>query len=189
MRSTRSSDSRTPSPARGVEHDVRTTPKCLALLCLVLLALSPLAAQAISFDILLDPGKGVPPPVLGGATPSGTAQIVVDTSSGQVDIVGTYVGMTSEVVAAHLHGLAPPGETAGPLITLDVTGGSAGSFSGGGVLEPDDLAGLLAGDTYINVHTANPRPGEIRGQVVPEPGTAMLVAIGCAGFGLVRRQA
>ena len=100
-----------------------------------------------------------------------------------------YDGMTSDVGAAHLHGLAPAGATAGVLVPFDVTGGTTGSFSGMGILSEDNLAGLLAGQTYVNVHTLQNGPGEIRGQVVPEPASVFLLLIGAAcAFGLTRCQ-
>ena len=138
-------------------------------------------------DITLGPGQSVPSPSLGGFTTSGSARIVVDTSSGDVEVTGSYVGMTSNVTDAHLHGLAPPGFTAGVIIPFDVTGGDAGMFSGIGVLTEQELAGLLAGETYINVHTSNNGPGEIRAQVIPEPGTGLLLALGFAGLALAGR--
>ena len=80
--------------------------------------------------------------------------------------------------AAHLPGLAPPGTPIGVLVPLNVTGGISGNFSGIVTLGQDDLNGLLAGLTYLNVHTATNGPGEIRGQVVPEPSTGVYLAMG-----------
>jgi CHRD domain/PEP-CTERM motif len=52
------------------------------------------------------------------------------------------------------------------------------------------LANLLAGNTYINFHTEQFPGGEVRGQieVVPEPGTFMLVGFGLAGLGAAWRR-
>ena len=138
------------------------------------------------YNIALDPMQEIPPPNVAGFMPSGTAMVVVDSSTGEVEITGTYDGMTSNVSGSHLHGLAGPGATAGVLIGLSNTGGTSGTFSGGGTLGPADLAGLLAGDTYINIHTDNNGPGEIRGQVVPEPSTSALLLL--AGMSLIVRR-
>jgi hypothetical protein len=116
----------------------------------------------------LDPSQEVPAPVLGGATPRGTATLEVDTATGNVSITGTFDGMSSAATLSHLHGLADPGATAPPVIDLALSGGTAGTFSGSGMLDAANLEGLLLGRTYINVHTANNGPGEIRGQV-PSP--------------------
>ena len=87
--------------------------------------------------------------------------------------------MTSNVAAAHLHGLAGPDSTASVIFGFDVTGGTDGSFSGSSILSSDHLNGLLSGQTYINIHTAQNGPGEIRAQV-PEPSSAALLLIGLA---------
>jgi hypothetical protein len=138
------------------------------------------------FDILLDSAQEVPPPVLNGATPSGTARVVVDKSSGLVEVTGTYTGLTTDVAAAHIHGLADPGTPAGVLFGFTTTGGTEGTFSGSGTLSAENLAGLLEGRTYVNVHTAQNGPGEIRGQVVPEPQSLMLLLLGA--LPLLRRR-
>jgi hypothetical protein len=130
------------------------------------------------FNLLLDPSQAVPAPMIGGANPMGTATVVVDASSNEVEIAGAYSGMTSDVVAAHLHGLAGPGETAGVLFGFDVTGGTDGSFSGAATVTSDVLSGILSGQTYVNVHTMNNGPGEIRAQVVPEPASHLLLLLG-----------
>jgi hypothetical protein len=43
--------------------------------------------------------------------------------------------------------------------------GTAGSFAGSVTLTPDQLAALIEGRTYINVHTPDNGSGEIRGQI------------------------
>jgi hypothetical protein len=140
----------------------------------------------IVFDILLDADQEVPPPTLNGATPSGTARVVVDKSSGLVEVTGSYTGMTSEVMNAHLHGLADPGTPAGVLFGFTTTGGMEGTFSGTGTLSAENLTGLLEGRTYVNVHTATNGPGEIRGQVVPEPSALVMLLVGT--LPLIRRR-
>lgn len=141
------------------------------------------------FNLLLSPDQAVPAPTLGGATPSGEANVVVDTSSGEVEVSGTYTGMTSDVTAAHLHGLAAPGEAIGVIFGFDVSGGTSGTFSGASTLSAENLAGLLAGQTYLNVHTVMNGPAEIRAQVIPEPATGILAGC-CAAlaFLFVRRR-
>ena len=82
------------------------------------------------FSIPLAPLQEVPAPSLGGATPSGSVLVVTDSNSLGVEVSGSYMGMTSDVGAAHLHGLAPPGVNAGVLIGFDVSGGTDGTFTG-----------------------------------------------------------
>ena len=115
--------------------------------------------------LILDSDQAVPAPDLGDATPIGFAFVTVNSDTRMVEIAGTYSGMTSAVSAAHLHGLGAPGATADVLITLTASGGTEGSISGSGVLTETEFAGLVAGQTYINVHTANNGDGEIRSQV------------------------
>jgi hypothetical protein len=52
------------------------------------------------------------------------------------------------------------------------------------------IAGISAGQTYLNIHTVNIPGGEIRGILapVPEPGTMLLLAAGMSVVLLARRR-
>ena len=146
---------------------LKNFPRCIiaiVLWCGLNLFCSPLSA--LTFHISLTTEQAVPAPTLGGVNPSGEAWIEIDPVTRGVTISGTYRSMTSAIGAAQLHGLAVAGSTAGVLFGLSVDGGTEGGFQGGGVLSQGELDGLLAGETYISVHTANNGAGEIRGQVV-----------------------
>lgn len=82
-----------------------------------------------------------------------------------------YTNLTGVAANAHIHGPATPTESAGVLIPLAPFNGGAfgtnGLISGRVEVTPEQKALLLGGRTYVNLHTPNFGPGEVRGQVVP----------------------
>jgi hypothetical protein len=56
--------------------------------------------------------------------------------------------------------------SAGILVPLNTPTGTSGTISGTLSLTPQVLADVLAGLTYINVHSTTNSGGEIRGQIV-----------------------
>jgi hypothetical protein len=76
-------------------------------------------------------------------------------------------------VAAHFHGPAAPGATAG--ITLGLGAGSPKQAIV--FLNPDQVAQIKAGLWYVNVHSVGCPGGEIRGQVVPVVGGDTIVGV------------
>ena len=67
----------------------------------------------------------------------------------------------------HIHGPADPTIGAGVLVPLNTPSGTNGTVSGSVILSPQNMAYLLAGQTYMNIHTVNNNGGEIRGQIWP----------------------
>jgi hypothetical protein len=126
------------------------------------------AATAQTFNITLDGAQEVPPVPTAG---TGTGTVTLNVSTGAIQINGTYTGLTSNANAAHLHGPAGPGAIGGIMVGLAVTGGTSGTYFGGGTLTPAQVTNVLNGLTYLNVHTVMFGSGEVRGQVVA-PGSA-----------------
>jgi len=96
------------------------------------------------------------------------------TATGSLTFIGshlfysiTYSGLSSSATAAHIHGPADPTIGAGVIVPLATPSGTSGTISGSATLTPQNLAYLLAGQTYLNIHTINNGGGEIRGQIWP----------------------
>ena len=116
---------------------------------------------------------------------------------GIADLLG--VGPNSTPI--HIH-LAPPGSNGtivvdlglhdsffedGPGIRLQLDDVLLGGVQGGIESDPiENEAALFAGDLYVNVHTNAFPGGQLRGQIVPEPGTLLLLSLG--GTMLLRRS-
>ncbi len=81
-----------------------------------------------------------------------------------------YAGLSGSAINAHIHGPADVETAAGVMIDLKPFNGGAfgvsGTLSGSVVVTAEQKAALLAGLTYINIHTDANKPGEIRGQVI-----------------------
>ena len=75
----------------------------------------------------------------------------------------TYSGLTGPVSAGHFHGPAAPGANAG--VVVPFTGSLASPIEGSATLTEAQMADLVAGKWYANLHTAASPGGEIRGQV------------------------
>ncbi|MGZ5287534.1 MAG: CHRD domain-containing protein [Flavisolibacter sp.] len=100
------------------------------------------------------------------STGSGTLTGTYDINSNILQYNVSWQGLTAMASAAHFHGPALPGATASPVVTLTMTNnGVAGTSTGNATLTDAQEQDLLAGRWYVNVHTPNNPPGEIRGQV------------------------
>lgn len=113
----------------------------------------------------------------GAATPTETAPIVVDLSGpGFINFIsGNSVLVGGSSIAAPMLGATPASATN--------AGHPAMSF----------LDALRNGLTYVNVHTTNFPPGEVRGQfigvvAIPEPSTYALMLAGLAGVLMLARR-
>jgi hypothetical protein len=119
-------------------------------------------AQTVTYTLTLEGSQEVPPVI---TLATGTATVVVNYQTGDIDINGTYSRLSSEQTDAHLHGPAPRGQTASPIVTLTGTGGTSGTFSGSAILTATQMQEVFSNLTYINVHSNLFPNGEIRGQL------------------------
>ena len=104
------------------------------------------------------------PPV----APAGSAVAALTFIGNRLFYEITYTNLTSSANAAHIHGPANSSTGgAGVLVGLQSPSGTSGTISGQVVLTPLQMAFILAGQTYLNIHTANNAGGEIRGQIYP----------------------
>jgi hypothetical protein len=79
----------------------------------------------------------------------------------------TFSGLSGPAIGAHIHGPADSTHNANVIIPFSPPAAASGTFSGSVTLDRTNLAYLLAGQTYINIHTATNAGGEIRGQIYP----------------------
>lgn len=126
----------------------------------------PLPAQGVTwFAAALDGAQEVPP-VATGATGWGIVRL--EQPANAVRIFVFHEPLSGPPSAAHLHQGAV-GVSGGIAVPLSPAG--TNTWTGGGTLSGPQLTALLAGNTYLNVHTSMNPGGEIRGQVVPATST------------------
>jgi len=144
------------------------------------------------------------------STATGTASFKLDTTAHTIadfnlSVTGIAVsdlfGVPPHNTPAHIHEAAPG--VPGPIIVMfefsDITSSSptgftlhVGSIDLNPVLAttPDFITAMMAGNTYVNVHTNTFHGGEIRGQIslTPLPAGVVLLASALGGLGLVARR-
>lgn len=158
------------------------------------------ATPSVRLTVSLGGEAERPQPVMTAGDGFGTLELRGDTLHFDLG----YAGLSGPAVAAHIHGPADSGGTAGVLIDLGPFNGgafgTAGTLRGSVTLTMEQKAALLGGRTYVNVHTAMHPGGEIRGQIAPavfkavlsgaaeRPQPAATAAAGFGRFALVGRE-
>jgi CHRD domain len=124
------------------------------------LALGGISAFAKEVKLTLN-GSEETPPVTTTASGSGTIKIADDkTVSGGIKTQGI------EGIAAHIH-VGAPGVSGPPIITLEKSADGVWAVPAGAKLTDEQYASFKAGNLYVNVHSAEHKPGEIRAQLKP----------------------
>ena len=137
-------------------------------------------SKIVTFKATMNGAGEVP---ANSTTGAGTFTATLDTSTNVFTYDIAFSGLTSNVVAGHIHGPAAATATSGTTINFVSLAGatfSVGATSGTGhgvatlsaanpitaTISGDSLKKLLfSGLTYVNVHTTNNPGGEIRGQI------------------------
>jgi hypothetical protein len=126
------------------------------------------AAAPMTFSVPLSGAEQVPPVQTAG---KGTAELTYDPDTRTISWNVSFSDLSGPATMAHFHGPAAAGKNAPPVIWLSTKGAAAASpLKGSATLTPDQAKDFLAGQWYINVHTADNPAGEIRGQVIPPKG-------------------
>jgi hypothetical protein len=155
----------------------------------------------------------VNPPTASTAT--GSAIVTIDDVLQTLSVDMVFSGLTAPATASHIHCCAPPGSTAMVATQTPTFAGFPVAISGayshtfdmtlstswnpafitahGGTTTSafsDLLAGMLAGNSYINLHNSVYPGGEISGQLraVPEPATWMTMLFGFGAIGASLRS-
>ena len=144
---------------------------------LVHFALSP---PGTDVAVGLSPSNQVPPAVTStgsGGEISGGITLDTDASTLHVSVgygsAAGFTDLTGAATAMHIHGPAGPGTNAPVLVSLVPYNFPAVNPAQGGIIFGDipwptnDTTILLAGLTYLNIHTMQYPGGEIRGQLIP----------------------
>jgi len=146
-----------------------TSRKLLSPVLVGVLAIGALAMTASAHaDAVLQAaltGASEVPPVKTAGT--GSVEATLNANTHLLSWTVTYAGLTGPATAAHFHGPAMPGQNAAVLVPL--AGKMTSPMSGSATLTGAQVADLMAGKWYFNVHTSDNPGGEIRGQVTVRP--------------------
>lgn len=135
----------------------RATPMVIGVAGLLMVS-----AAALGKDIKVNlTGAEETPPVTTSAT--GTGTIKINKSKSVSGVIKTS-GIDGTV--AHIH-VGAPGQSGPPIITL--TKGADGTWTvpPGSKLTDDQYKSFKSGNLYVNVHSDQHKPGEIRAQLKP----------------------
>lgn len=137
----------------------------LALGVLMVAAAGPMAHAAMTtYKAKLSAASEVPPVDSRG---TGAASVNVDPTTKEISWSVSFAGLTGPAAASHIHCGAGVGANAPVSVPLAGKGPLKSPLQGSGKMTDAQLADLLAGKCYVNVHTAKNKAGEIRGQLAP----------------------
>jgi hypothetical protein len=133
-----------------------------ALLTGLALGTAPVALADIhTFSVSIDGGQETPP---NGSVSTGSGTFTLDDVSGIATFNITHNCCASGETVAHVHGPGAPGVPAGIRYPLPAPGSPKVGSSP--VLTPAEMADMLAGLHYVNIHSNAIMAGEIRGQIL-----------------------
>ena len=124
------------------------------------IAAAPISAPPIALTTQLSGASEVPPVMTNG---KGALEATLTPGTNLLVWKITYSDLSGPPTGAHFHGAAMPGQNAA--IIVPITDSLTSPIYGSATLSPSQVADLLAGTWYLNLHTVANPSGEVRGQV------------------------
>ncbi len=134
----------------------------LALIAALLIAFaSPASAQTEVYRARLSPMPTTPQTV---NDITGEGEVILTLSGNTLTVQGNFAGMSSAATGAHLHN-GPPAQP-GPVVhALQIDQDRSGEISAVLELTDEQVQALRTNALYVQVHSANNPPGELRGWI------------------------
>lgn len=117
-------------------------------------------SNMVAFTTQLRAANEVP---VNASTGIGSVDAVLNKDSNLFRWKVNYSGLSGPATAGHFHGPAAIGANAGVVLGWPMP--MSASMEGSATLTPTQVADLMAGRWYANVHTAANPGGEVRGQM------------------------
>ena len=137
-------------------------PRSRALALGVAIAATTMGGVVLAKDVKVTlTGAEETPPVTTSASATGTLKITADQS-----VTGSVKASGIDGTVAHIH-VGAPGQSGPPIITLTKGADGVWSVPEGSKLTDEQFASFKAGNLYVNIHSAEHKPGEIRAQLKP----------------------
>lgn len=135
---------------------IATAAVCLIAACTI----GTVRAETVTFDGTMSGATEVPAKTTEG---KGTATASLDTATKMLTYQVDYSGLSGPATAGHFHGPAEPG--ANSPVVVPFAAPASSPVKGTATLTDAQMADLMAGKWYANIHTAANPGGEIRGQM------------------------
>ncbi|HBJ91041.1 MAG TPA: CHRD domain-containing protein [Gammaproteobacteria bacterium] len=132
-----------------------------AFLSLILLTGSSLSFAQEVYRARLSPMPTTPQTV---TEILGEGEVILTLSGNTLELSGTFSDMSSIATGAHLHN-GPPAQP-GPVVhTLEIDEATGGEISASLELTDEQVEALRNNALYVQVHSVNNAPGELRGWI------------------------
>ena len=132
-----------------------------AFLSLILLTGSSLSFAQEVYRARLSPMPTTPQTV---TEILGEGEVILTLSGNTLEVSGTFTGMSSIATGAHLHN-GPPAQP-GPVVhTLEIDEATGGEISASLELSDEQVEALRNNALYVQVHSVDNAPGELRGWI------------------------
>ena len=116
----------------------------------------------LPFTVLMNGASEVPE-----VTTEGTAIGTLSLEGTNLTYNINFSGLSAPATAAHIHAPATATNSTGVAVPFSAPASTSGTIAGTAGLTPDQVADIVNGMAYVNIHTTNNPAGEIRGQIVP----------------------